>query len=111
MKEKKRERGNKMMGKRILKSSKNSKCTDVITSEIKYIVPDYKPSMLLNYSILANSALLEGNFTYMVILYKIWNTFILPSKFKEQDLVTFCSIQYSVTHPSPVQNITLEVVL
>lgn len=111
MKEKKRERGNKMMGKRILKSSKNSKCTEVITSEIKYIVPDYKPSMLLNYSILANSALLEGNFTYMVILYKRWNTFILPSKFKEQDLVTFCSIQYSVTHPSPVQNITLEVVL
>lgn len=74
-------------------------------------MPDYKASVLLNYSILANNALLEDNFTYMVILYKSWNTFIVPPKFKEQDLVTFCSIQYSVTHSSPVQNVTLEVVL
>ena len=37
VKEKKKEReNNKIMGKWILQSSKNSKCTEVVTSEVKY---------------------------------------------------------------------------
>lgn len=57
-----KEEGKQNDGEKDSQKFKNSKCTEVITSEIKYIVPDYKPSMLLNYSILANNALLEGNF-------------------------------------------------